>query len=155
MVELLIHYGGTMLKENDDYKYLDELGHRTDILAEMKKVNYVLENMMEDMHELCYIGDVGGIIEVFLEHECSEAVPGVIPYLVSSQHEDKDRGDEETEGEKCKKVLVEDGEEKAQKAREAEESDEDYRGYMRGDAKYPDTPVPSDEEWDEWADKKR
>lgn len=58
------------------------------------------------------------------------------------------------EGAKCKKPDCHDDEEKDEEAREVEESDEEYKGYELGDDEYPDTPVESDEEWEQWTNQK-
>ncbi|KFK26449.1 hypothetical protein AALP_AA8G250000 [Arabis alpina] len=46
----------------------------------------------------CCVGGIGGSVEIFLEHDRSEATPGLVPYLTNSTHEDQDHGDEETVG---------------------------------------------------------
>lgn len=62
---------------------------------EMKTLRYVYDSMDEEMGSLRSAGKLGvEVVEVFIEHECSEHIEGVI-HLPSSQQEDIQRGDEE------------------------------------------------------------
>ncbi|KAL0686792.1 hypothetical protein Bca4012_086469 [Brassica carinata] len=109
-IELKIHFGGSMKKiGEEDYEYL----------LEMKKLRYVYDSMDEEMGMMRYVGDLGKeVVEVFVEHECSEHIPGVI-HLSSGQRDDVEVGDEEEEHSKNDEV------DRPKKDDEPEESSDD------------------------------
>ncbi|WZZ23736.1 hypothetical protein YC2023_007137 [Brassica napus] len=85
----------------------------------MKKLRYVYDSMDEEMSMMRYVGDLGKeVVEVFVEHECSEHIPGVI-HLSSGQRDDVEVGDEEEEHSKNDEV------DRPKKDDEPEESDDD------------------------------
>ncbi|KAF2541819.1 hypothetical protein F2Q68_00028787 [Brassica cretica] len=85
----------------------------------MKKLRYVYDSMDEEMGMMRYVGDLGKeVVEVFVEHECSEHIPGVI-HLSSEQRDDVEGGDEEEEHSENDEV------DRPKKDNEPEESDDE------------------------------
>ena len=71
---------------------------------EMKKLRYVYDSMDEEMGMMRYVGDLGKeVVEVFVEHECSEHIPGVIQ-LADTNRDDAECGDEEEEHSEMSKI---------------------------------------------------
>lgn len=55
----------------------------------MKHLNYLFDNVSEDMYKLFMIGKTEGEVDVFIEHDCFEYILGGSSYcLTSSQQED-------------------------------------------------------------------
>uniref|UniRef100_A0A0D3DMH5 MULE transposase domain-containing protein n=1 Tax=Brassica oleracea var. oleracea TaxID=109376 RepID=A0A0D3DMH5_BRAOL len=199
-IELKIHFGGSVKKiGKEDYDYLEK--------EEMKQLQYVYDRCDEEMLMLRSVSKLGiDVVEVFVEHECSEHIPGVIQlpdreHIEDEEHSENDevdrpKEDDEPEGSEdenpaekednptvnpAEKEDNEDGGdevvadvtdgisdvrfqsvfeegEKVVPDKEAygngiEEEDkdddsEDERAPV--DVEYPDTPVESEDEWEEW-----
>ena len=71
---------------------------------EMKELRYVYDRYDGEMCELRSTNKSGiDVVEVFVEHECSEHIPGVIQ-LADTNRDDAECGDEEEEHSEMSKI---------------------------------------------------
>ncbi|WZZ31148.1 hypothetical protein YC2023_014549 [Brassica napus] len=102
-MELKIHFGGEMKKigDGEDYEYLGELGS--------KNVEWKIDDIVWDIYdgEMCELRSTNksgiDVVEVFVEHECSEHIPGVIQ-LADTNRDDAECVDEEEEHSEMSKI---------------------------------------------------